>query len=202
MAELRYLATEPAGAILERLEARYAAMRAESQEGIYHGEECILQAHCEFCEVAAAALMEVLRRCPTPPPPSEADGGAEIEVTIGRPGPAQLRLPLGVVCERAAAFLQGARRWATRALETTRIIAGEDSPAFGVWKAALESAPERGCWGLPMFGREHEPAPAACAHARAHAHASTPLELLCAVGTMDFAARWAAAGLSAPLAKP
>lgn len=59
--------------------------------------------------------------------------------------------------------------WQRTALETYRIIAGEDSPAFRIWSEALD--PHGGCWveGMPQ---------------------------------LNFAERWAAAGLSAPLAIP
>ena len=60
MVAVQNLVREPAESNLARLEALYAAMRRESPDGIYSGEECVIQALCEFCEAAAANLIDVL----------------------------------------------------------------------------------------------------------------------------------------------
>ena len=51
-------------------------------------------------------------------------------------------MPLRDLRAKAAVYLEAARGWAVRAAEATRLLKGEDCPAFEVWTEALHS----GCW--------------------------------------------------------
>ena len=119
MVAVQNLVREPAESNLAWLEALYAAMRRESPDGIYSGEECVIQALCEFCEAAAANLIDVLHRCPTsisPGAPGLQQGiGVDVEVTIGKAGTSQVCVLASVLRRRALAYLDGARHWAVNA---------------------------------------------------------------------------------------
>lgn len=112
------LDNEPS-AVLTRLEQRYRLMTMEEggTGGVYHGIEGILQAFVELCDYAATALVMM--------------GSHSKELARH-----------AAVNAKAAAYRAAARRWAEAARQAVRMLAGDDSPAYRAWSAAIES----GCW--------------------------------------------------------
>jgi len=94
----------------------------------------------------------------------------------------------------AIAYRDAARQWAREARDVTRVVAGEDSPAFEVWSAALD--PARGCWPVePAKGSALPPM-------EDPGFWSGLLQPSMATFGPPFARRWVDAGLlSTPLAK-
>ncbi len=149
MGSLRDMLAADTEAELARLERRYALTQLEAPDGPFYGVEVILLGFVEYCDAMLGRLASLQARASAT---ERGEGDEEVTITFhatgtdGRSGPASapsphLRVRLGLLRSKAAAFAAAARRWATVAREVTRIMAGEDSPAFAAWTEALSV-----CW--------------------------------------------------------
>ena len=73
----------------------------------------------------------------TGPGTGTGEGGGGSSPIAGAPAAPSRRLRASAAC-----YLAAARSWAVRACDATRLIAGDDSPAYRVWADALAA----GCW--------------------------------------------------------
>ena len=130
---LASLDTADASMHLHRLEERYAMMKEEYPDGHHHGASAILLSFVEFCDHACSTLRAAAGGrawAPSPGARNEAAGG---ETEADREEALRVRR-----WKAADAYAAGARRWAHEACDVTRVHAGDDSPTFGVWCAALD----------------------------------------------------------------
>jgi hypothetical protein len=119
------LAREAPAAVLARLDEWASILDAEALAhggGLAHGIEHVFKCFVEFCEAAAARLLQTVRVAPS-----------GVDSLILESQPILLRTLLASAQDYAAA----ARTWAERALDVTRVIRGDDSLAYEVWSAAL-----------------------------------------------------------------
>jgi hypothetical protein len=112
---------------LGRLDARYALVEAECADGLLAGTANVLaRLFFEFCAAAASRLhAAAAATAARPASRDDEDGGSK-----GGRGPSALR-------SRAREYGAAARTWAVRARELARQMAGEDSPAFAQFEAAV-----------------------------------------------------------------
>ena len=123
------LVVDEPSAVLGRLDARYALVEAECADGLLAGTANVLaRLFFEFC-AAAASRLHAAAAATAARPASRDDEEGGSKGGRGR-GPSALR-------SRAREYGAAARAWAVRARELARQMAGEDSPAFAQFEAAV-----------------------------------------------------------------
>ena len=113
-----------ATSVLRRLEARHALIREHSSRGHRRGVDAFFRCAVEFCEAAAARLLELVHSAP-----AGVDALRMLEMAV----------PLAALHAAAIAYMRAARSWAEHARAATRDLGGEDSLAYMLWKAALDN---------------------------------------------------------------
>ena len=116
---------------LSRLDARFQLLLSEFPEGHMDGVECYLQLFVEVLERIASKLLRVADR---------ADSGGDANA-LSKASAGALSSP-GAVRDAAATYMGAAHAWALMARDASRDLKGEDSPAYGLWAAAIDE----GCW--------------------------------------------------------
>lgn len=137
------LVNEEAADVLAWLERRWALLVRESPpDGVLAGTtEVLVQAFVEFCDHASSRLAGLASRGRA----NEASGNAD-----GR----RLRVSLEELEARAHTYRHAAREWASRARDVARLVAGDDSPSYVVYEAALAR-----CWPRGAHSSVPEDAP-------------------------------------------
>ena len=112
---------------LSRLDARFQLLLSEFPEGHMDGVECYLQLFVEVLERIASKLLRVADR---------ADSGRDANA-LSKASAGALSSP-GAVRDAAATYMGAAHAWALLARDASRDLKGEDSPAYGLWAAAID----------------------------------------------------------------
>ena len=121
------LVVDEPSAVLGRLDARYALVEAECEDGLLAGTANVLaRLFFEFCAAAASRLQAAAAATAARPASRDDEEGGN----MGGRGASALR-------SRACEYGAAARAWAVRARELARHTAGEDSPAFAQFEAAV-----------------------------------------------------------------
>jgi hypothetical protein len=139
------LITHDAAVVLARLDERLGLAREEGAGGHLFGVEGLLHACVQFAEQAATRLLELADRANAAVAGDEADPDALLTLCShrrGAPSGPERQLTRASVQAQIETYMAAARRWAETARDVTRDLKGEDSPAYGAWRYALE----RGYW--------------------------------------------------------